>query len=312
MQRRATSYARHAARTALSIALLGALGTTACTSSSSTADEEDAAPGPSASTSAPPGKYRTLPEPCGAVPLGTLKEMLPGADDEDEEPEATSSPYEGEARVTYDTDRRVGCRWKSEDTLGSHRLSVDFERVVSYDPAVSDDEQAATLFERRANAADIPPPRDESEDSEEAPDPEDSGSPSSESPGGGGKTPESAGSSPQDSDPPAGEKESDEKGSPSEESPDEATEDAEEEDGETLAPRHLDDLGDTAYVDDALETGDASVHRDITLVFRTANVIATVKYTRWSTEDTRAPDSRELQDRAMSLADQLTGTLKED
>ena len=54
--------------------------------------------------------------------------------------------YEGTATVTYDTDRKVGCRWKSDAQDASGHLSVDFERVVSYDPAVSDDDRAREVY----------------------------------------------------------------------------------------------------------------------------------------------------------------------
>ncbi|NGO67999.1 hypothetical protein G5C65_06430, partial [Streptomyces sp. SB3404] len=166
MPRRARTYASSASRrrggatgAALALALAGVLS--ACTGSGTPDDASDTTGGASASDSAPPpGKYDSLPEPCGAVGVGTLKEMFPGAADTTDgsgsTPDVTPSPFEGEAGVTYDTDRRVGCRWKSPGTLGTRHLKVDFERVVSYDTAVSDDELAEQLFARKAKKADIP------------------------------------------------------------------------------------------------------------------------------------------------------------
>ena len=58
--------------------------------------------------------------------------------------------------MTYDADRRVGCRWKSSTSLGSRHLHIDFQRVVSYDGDVSDEDKAAQLYADKARAADIP------------------------------------------------------------------------------------------------------------------------------------------------------------
>ncbi|MFE1784907.1 hypothetical protein ACFW9F_20570, partial [Streptomyces sp. NPDC059506] len=74
-----------------------------------------------------------------------LKRLVPGAED-----------YDGEARLTYDTDRRAGCKWSGRDSAADHYLSVDFERVVSYDTAVSDDDQAQQEFLALATGAGIP------------------------------------------------------------------------------------------------------------------------------------------------------------
>jgi hypothetical protein len=96
---------------------------------------------------APPGKYKTLPQPCAAVDLDTLKALVPGAAD-----------YSGTEALTYDTDRRVGCSWKAAAPDGTSRsLAVDMERVVSYDPAVSDEVEAKSDFDDLADAASIPP-----------------------------------------------------------------------------------------------------------------------------------------------------------
>ncbi|WP_326597674.1 DUF3558 domain-containing protein [Streptomyces sp. NBC_01803] len=95
---------------------------------------------------AQPGRYSGLPEPCGAVPDDTLRELLPGGDAE---------AYEGETAATFDSARRVRCAWHTVTADGSHRLSVDLQRIVSYDPAVSDDDEAETEFEERAADAGI-------------------------------------------------------------------------------------------------------------------------------------------------------------
>lgn len=111
----------------------------------------DGKPGETSVAAAAPGKYRTLPEPCGAVATSTLKDLLPGAAELSEEQQ--QKVYEGTAAVTYNTDRRVGCNWKSEDPSSSHTLSIDFERVVSYDPAVSDDDRAREVYTKKETSA---------------------------------------------------------------------------------------------------------------------------------------------------------------
>lgn len=95
-------------------------------------------------SAAPPGKYRVLPEPCGAVSASTLKSLVPDASD-----------YAGEAELTYDTDRRVGCGWTGKTDEGNRYLHVDFLRVVSYDTAVSDETQATTDYDEKMTAAGI-------------------------------------------------------------------------------------------------------------------------------------------------------------
>ncbi|MEV0602602.1 hypothetical protein AB0I82_25355 [Streptomyces sp. NPDC050315] len=85
-------------------------------------------------------------------------------------------------------------------------------------------------------------------------------------------------------------------GSPSSTSPDDAA---------SLAPRPLGDLGDAAFLDDALVTADSGLHRDITVVFRSSNVIVTIEYDQWSTDKSVLPDRRELQEKARALAAEL-------
>jgi len=279
-----------------------AVGSVGCTGDSgsggATADSKPGSVSAEAAT-APPGTYRDLPEPCGTVGLDVLRAMLPGAGGGDApedggEGDETPAAYEGERTVTYDNDRRVGCRWKSSTGLGSRHLLVDFERVVSYDPAVSDDERAERLYEDMVAEAGIPasPPANE-------------GAP--ESP----KSPGTAESSRAPEGPKAPEES---------ETPETGTARPEADAGKTgepdvparpsasaaeLAPRPLDGIGDAAYIDDELVTAGSGVHRDITLVFRTGNVIVTVEYEQWATDKRRLPDSAELQQKARTLAGRL-------
>ncbi|MGW7520365.1 hypothetical protein ACWGJ2_32770 [Streptomyces sp. NPDC054796] len=292
------------------MALTLAGGLTACTGSSGEDGGDDTKPG-GASTStaaAPPGKYRTLPEPCGAVDTSTLKKLLPGAEGEETgsgDANPSASPYEGEPTVTYDTDRRVGCRWKSATTLGTRHLTVNMERVVSYDPAISDDEQAEMLYDEKAAKADIPasgsPSAESDADSGSDGDGsgEDSGADSEKSDSGSASpSPPSSSSSHKSTDPDADKSEDEERTAEDEDAGSPSP-------GDDLSPRVLTGIGDTAYIDDQLDTADSGVHRDITLVFRTANVIATVEYDQWVTDKRRLPDSAELQEKAQSVAREL-------
>ncbi|MCX2968918.1 MULTISPECIES: hypothetical protein [Streptomyces] len=259
-----------------------------------------------ATPAAPPGRYRTLPEPCGALGRDVLRGALfPGTESDGAGAEAVVAALEGEAAVTYDTDRRVGCSWKSSTALGSRHLTVDLERVVSYDPTVSDNDQAAELYEERAAEADIPetpPPTEPASD-----EPTDG---ATDGTADGGAT---DGASPVDA--PGAADGTTERTAPE---PDADATGGPARDGATgapppdpaLAPRPLEGVGETAYLDDELVTADAGVHRDITLVFRTGNVIVTVEYDQWSTDKRRLPDSGELQEQALRLARQLAERLE--
>jgi hypothetical protein len=322
VQRRARTYV-----TGVALVVMLSGGVTACTGSQDENTGEDTKPGTSSSAAPPaePGKYRTLPEPCGAVGVDTLKKLLPGAEaaesaggssdtsGKNTEAGPDASPYKGEAVVTYDTDRRAGCRWKSATSLASRHLTVDLERVVSYDPAVSDDEQAQLLYDERAGQAEIPT----DDNSSSSPGDDDgNGNGSGNGGGGGDKSADDGkgGDKSEDADSGA-DKESgggdggggSEKSDSASQSPDESEKDpdASQSPDEDLSPRILDGIGDNAYIDDQLDTGDSGVHRDITLVFRSANVIATVKYDQWLTDKRRTPDSAELQEKARSVADEL-------
>ncbi|GAA0621534.1 DUF3558 domain-containing protein [Streptomyces crystallinus] len=279
------------------VALLVAL-VAGCSSGSGTdGTATDSKAGVPKAAAAPPGRYRTLPEPCRAVNKGVLKDMLPGAAELPDE--QRTKAYAGAAELTYDTDRRVGCRWKDEAPDGVRRLYVDFERVVSYDPAVSDDDRAKNVYGKKESAAKLPTPKDGGKDATRP------GGGAGAAGGGTGKpgTPSakpSANSSaglhvqtraasptpPASSAPPAGAP----GGAP-----------------EGLQPRILSGLGDAAYLDDVLTaSGSAVQRRTVTVVFRTSNVIVTVEYAEQPTAtNASAPDSQELQEKTQALAAKL-------
>lgn len=294
-----------------------------CTGGSGLDDSGDSKPGDTGSTNAPaePGKYQTLPEPCGEVEQGTLDAMLPGITEMEDE-EQREKAYEGTPTVTYDTDRRVGCRWKVESSGASHHLLVDFERVVSYDGSVSDDDRAIELYAKKLDAADLPEAPAATPGSGTA---EESGTP--ETPADGDKA---DGDKADSGDAAKDGKKDDGKGDGKNGDKDggkEGADDAEkggeggEDDGSTtrpatppagLEPRVLDDLGDEAFLDDALTTAaSATRHRTVTVVFRTSNVIVTVEYDEQPGRRTDVPDSKEMQDKAEELADSLVSKFDE-
>ncbi|MEV2248658.1 DUF3558 domain-containing protein [Streptomyces sp. NPDC049970] len=262
------------------VALLAAL-VAGCSAGSGADDPAaDSKPGSPTVSAAPPGKYRTLPESCRAVPRSTLKDLLPvGAGLSEDQQEKV---YEGAAAVTYDTDRKVGCRWKSDAQDASRNLSIDFERVVSYDPAVSDDDRAREVYAKKEDAAALPAP--------------------------GGVTPSAPASGTTGGTP---------SGSPSGKPSAPASTDAAPSGGtgagdEDLRPRLLGELGDAAFLDDELtRAGSTAQHRTVSVVFRTSNVIVTVQYTEQPALVTEVPDSRELQEKAQALARNLSETLSE-
>ncbi|MET7522730.1 DUF3558 domain-containing protein [Streptomyces sp900116325] len=226
--------------------------------------------GPTTSPAAPAGKYRTLPDPCRSVTHSTLKDLLPGVAELPQEQQEKA--YAGTASVTYDTDRRVGCTWKAEAPDSSRSLSLDFERVVSYDTSVSDDDRADEVYGKKEAAAHLP---------------------------------SSASDTPSDSVSPSGSAPSD--GETGGKSDDGATGAAED-----LQPRVLDNLGDAAFLDDLLiQAGSAAQHRTVSVVFRTSNVIVTVRYTEQPALSTEMPDSKELQEKAQALARKLVDKFSE-
>ncbi|MEU5957397.1 DUF3558 domain-containing protein [Streptomyces sp. NPDC047525] len=254
-------------------------------------EPDDSKPGDTGSSTAAaePGKYRTLPEPCGQVDRSTLDSMLPGIKEVQDE-EQREKAYEGAPTVTYDTDRRVGCRWKVESSGATHHLLVDFERVVSYDNGVSDDTRATEVYASKVQKADLPEP---------------SGTPTADD---GESEDEGAGAEPSDGADNGTDADESGKGDGKGDAGDSASGDSS---GEAvtppgLEPRVLDDLGDEAFLDDALTTsGSATRHRTVTVVFRTSNVIVTVEYDEQPGRLTDIPDSKEMQDMAQELAGSL-------
>ncbi|SFY37319.1 DUF3558 domain-containing protein [Streptomyces atratus] len=257
----------------------------------------DSKPGETAVAAAAPGKYQTLPDPCRAVATSMLKDLLPGAAELSEEQQ--KKVYEGTAAVTYDTDRRVGCRWKSEAPSSSHSLSIDFERVVSYDPAVSDDDRAREVYGKKETAAGLSSPSADA-DTKKSTHPAASATASasgSASHALTGPSSEAGSSKPENTD---------DTGST------DGAENTDEGPDDNLQPRVLDDLGDSAFLDDLLtRAGSTAQHRTVSVVFRTSNVIVTVDFTEQPTVSTVVPDSKELQEKAQALARQLVDKFSE-
>ncbi|MEU2144416.1 DUF3558 domain-containing protein [Streptomyces globisporus] len=279
------------------VALLAALVVGCSAGADGNANGADSKAGSPTVTPAPPGKYLTLPAPCRAVPRSTLKDLLPGAaelpgDQQDK-------VFRGSAAVTYDTDRKVGCSWKSDAPSATRSLSIDFERVVSYDPAVSDDDRADTVYAKKEKAAGLSssatpgPPEEkdkkgeESEESGKTKDPAGADATGSTDPSPSGSSSESG----QDTD-----------GAPgSSSSPEEA-----------LPSRILDNLGDAAFLQDLPKrAGSTAQHHSVSVVFRTSNVVVTVRYAEQPALITQVPDGRELQEKAQALARKLAEALSE-
>ncbi|PPS85540.1 DUF3558 domain-containing protein [Streptomyces sp. MH60] len=279
-------------------ALLAALlaGCTGGSDGGATADDSNPGEPGVATEAAEPGKYRTLPEPCGAVGNKTLDALLPGIEEITDE-EQREKAYAGEPTLAYDTDRKVGCRWKVDSAQATDHLFVGFERVVSYDSAVSDDSEAEQLFAQQVEAADLPEPVvSESGSAEDSP----SGSPSASSGDSGesGEPATGAGGTPSASSSAS---------SSSSSSSSSASSDATPTD---VQPRLLDDLGDEAFVDDALSSsGSTAKRRTVTVAFRTSNVMVTIEYAEQSATLGVVPDSEEMQDMARKLASQLADSL---
>lgn len=263
-----------------------------CSSDTGTGDSaDDSKPGAVASSTAPPGRYSSLPEACTAIPLATLKDLLPGTA---ELPEAQQEKvYEGSATVTYDTDRRVGCRWKSDAPEGVRSVHVDFERVVSYDTSVSDDDRAREVYAKKEEEADLPPAAGTSDAGTTA-SPSATGDPAKgEKQDGGADT--GAGADPS---------------ADADENPD-STDGSDGSPAENLQPRVLDGLGDSAFLDDALpRAGSTTQHHTVSVVFRTSNVIVTIEYTAQPALATADPDSRELQEKAQALGRKLVESIR--
>ncbi|MGC9381725.1 DUF3558 domain-containing protein [Streptomyces sp. MH13] len=299
-------------------ALLAALlaGCTGGSDDGATSDDSNPGQPGVAAEAAEPGKYRFLPEPCGAVGDKSLDSLLPGIE-EIADQEQREKAYAGEATLTYDTDRKVGCRWKVESADATNHLFVDFERVVSYDHEVSDDSEAEQLFAQQVEAADLPEPvvsasgpasgSESASDAESQSEPE--SGPESEPPSGAGSASGAAPGSASPSGtaspgtPSATASGAASSGAPSSSPSADAT-------PTDLQPRLLDDLGDEAFVDDELgSSGSTAKRRTVTVAFRTSNVMVTIEYAEQPAALGVAPDSEEMQDMARKLASQLADSL---
>ncbi|WP_415951295.1 DUF3558 domain-containing protein [Streptomyces sp. KLOTTS4A1] len=303
-------------------ATLAAVLLSGCTSGSG--DETGSTDGkgggfaPSPSRTAEPGKYRSLPDPCDAVGRDALDSMLPGLEALQER--RREKLYAGSAAVTFDTDRRAGCSWTVDSPDATHRLHVDFERVVSYDNAVSDDALAESLFLDRRIAADLPEPTSTDEETDE-----ETGGETDGETGGGGDEKDGADDGEESRKPSGGTSDAASR-SASRSAPDRASDTASDtasgsadpEHGtpstspsttpppEGLEPRILEGLADEAFLDDELSAADSAARRRVvTVVFRTSNVLVTVEYEARPASVQEVPDSKELQDRAQVLAGRL-------
>ncbi|MEV3991905.1 DUF3558 domain-containing protein [Streptomyces sp. NPDC049837] len=278
MQRRAYVPGVAALLAALTVGVTGLTGCSAGSGPDGTTTDSKA--GGPADTAGRPGKYRTLLEPCGSVQRSTLKDLLPGAAQLPEE--QRERVYRGTAAVTYDTDRRAGCSWKTDGPDASHQLTLDFERVVSYDPAVSDDDRAQQVYAEKEAAAGLPAAQAAAPGEDKA-----QQAPPATGPTTGAPTPKAKTTpTPTPS------------GSP-------AT-------PEGLEPRVLADLGDAAFLDDVLtRAGSTAQSRTVSVVFRTSNVIVTIRYGEQPARVTDVPDSKELQEKAQGLARNLAEKFEE-
>ncbi|MFI1932354.1 MULTISPECIES: DUF3558 domain-containing protein [unclassified Streptomyces] len=283
------------------VALLAALVVGCSAGSDSNANGADSKAGSPTVTPAPPGKYETLPAPCRAVPRGTLKDLLPGAAELPGDQQ--EKVFRGSASVTYDTDRKVGCSWKSDAPNATRSLSIDFERVVSYDPAVSDDDRADTVYAKKAKAAGL------SSSTAPGPDAEKNTGATGEKEKGKGADAEktegvTASAAPSSSSSPSGDGGGDGSGGG---------------DGGggtgpegALPSRVLDNLGDAAFLHNLpTRAGSTAQRRTVSVVFRTSNVVVTVRYAEQPALVTQVPDTRELQEKAQALARKLAETLSE-
>ncbi|MEV0576400.1 DUF3558 domain-containing protein [Streptomyces sp. NPDC050392] len=271
------------------------------------ASATDSKPGTLTASAAPPGKYRTLPEACRSIPLATLKDLLPGAAQLAEAQQ--EKVFEGTPTETFDTDRRVGCGWKSDGADASRSIVVDFERVVSYDPSVSDDDRAREVYAKKEAAAHLPSASVAPGDTEKG-----DAAGSSESPAdSSSKSTADASADPKDGTDPAPDPQGSTDGADTGGAADGGTEDgADGGPAENLQPRVLDTLGDSAFLDDLLTTaGSTAQHRTVSVVFRTSNVIVTIEYTAQPALATEVPDSKELQEKAQALGENLVDRFSE-
>ncbi|MET9769892.1 DUF3558 domain-containing protein [Streptomyces sp. NPDC006415] len=290
------------------VALLAAFAVGCSAGADSDANGADSKAGSPTVTPAPPGKYLTLPAPCRAVPRTTLKDLLPGAAELPGDQQ--EKVFRGSAAVTYDTDRKVGCSWKADAPNSTRSLSIDLERVVSYDPAVSDDDRADTLYAKKEKAAGLlssaTPGPDAEKDTATG---EEKGKKGEEQEDKEGKQEKGAGKS----EDPAGDDDATSSADPSSSpSSSEGTGGTGGSPEDALPSRVLDGLGDAAFLQDLpTRAGSTAQRHTVSVVFRTSNVVVTVRYAEQPALITQAPDSRELQEKAQALARKLAEALSE-
>ncbi|MFH8882204.1 DUF3558 domain-containing protein [Streptomyces californicus] len=289
------------------VALLAALVVGGCSADGGDdANGADSKPGTLTVSPAPPGRYATLPAPCRAVPRTTLNDLLPGAAELPED--QREKVFRGAAAVTYDTDRKVGCSWKADAPNATRSLAIDFERVVSYDPAVSDDDRADAVYEKRKEAAGLSSPTAPGADAAATTGSGDKGkgdgkaadtaSPSSSASSGGGTEDATPDGTPGSGTPGSGTPGNGSSGSGDPE--------------DALPSRLLDNLGDAAFLQDLPKGADSTAqNHTVSVVFRTSNVVVTVRYAEQPALITQRPDGRELQEKAQALARKLAEKLSE-
>ncbi|MFD3699058.1 hypothetical protein ACFWUZ_23450 [Streptomyces sp. NPDC058646] len=280
----------------LTALLAGAAGLAACTGGSGTGSTGDSkAGGSTAVPPAPPGKYRSLPQPCKAADARRVRAMLPA--DDSLTADQLEQLYAGTADASFDGDRRVGCRWTAQTPEGARLLSVGFERVVSYDRAVaSDDDKARQVYVRQLTQANLPFPGPVT-------------TPTPTPSAGGTGTPPPASAPPAPATPatgapapggsPSGTPAASPSGSPS--APPE------------LGSRVLEGLGNDAFLDDKLSPAGATAaqSRTVRIVFRTSNVIVTIEYSVQPALPGTVPPSTETQESAQELARALVQRFNE-
>ncbi|MFE9253277.1 DUF3558 domain-containing protein [Streptomyces sp. NPDC007088] len=312
-----------------------------CTGGSADGDgTADGKPGTQGTTAAAaqPGKYGTLPEPCGVLDHGTLDALLPGLKELDED--ERDAAYRGTMALTYDNERRVGCRWKAEDADSSDALRIGFERVVSYDADVSDDDRATSVYEKLEDAAKLPAApgtapvvtpsptgdgkntdtgtdpgaskgTDTDTDTDTRPGKDTGGNGAAQGTGpdgarGGEKSPgtptgsgTNGNTSPSSTVNPDNGDAGDNTGDPGARSPE-------------LRPRLLTGLGNSAFLDDQLaKAGAATGRRTVTVVFRTSNVVVSVEYEQQPARAGELADSKEMQDKAQKVARSVADSFDE-
>ncbi|MBF4135896.1 hypothetical protein [Streptomyces albidoflavus] len=298
------------ARVTGTLMLLVALGAAGCTGDPAAEDSPDAKPagGQATTAQAEPGKYQTLPQPCRAVETGTLDAMLPGLAELDQE--QRQKAYEGTSSVTYDSDRRTGCRWKVDSADAGHLLRIDFERVVSYSASVSDDARAQAVYGDRMKEADLPLPSDPREEQPERRADDSAKADRDEARATAPADEAGQGASPETSEKPGKGKEEEKRTGKNEEPADETADPSAPAEG--LEPRLLQQLADDAFIDDQLTTSSSgSGQRTVTVVFRTSNVIVTVEYEAQPKQVAEVPDSASMQEKARELAGLLAERLSD-